>query len=56
MRPRPPRIVDQPSQKKSWRPWSSPENSGIHNDASATGNTTHRPEALVSCHLVTIAP
>src|ERR1035437_175184 len=42
-------IADQPSQKKSCRPCSTPENIGTNNDAKTTGNVTHKPAMPGSC-------
>ena len=47
-RPMPPRMDAQPSQKKSCRPCSTPENSGIHKFISNAASVTHNVIGLVS--------
>ena len=48
-RPAPPIICAQPSQKKSCRPCTTPENSGTHNETSSNGSVTSSPAAPGSC-------
>ena len=50
----PPRMDDQPIQKKSCRPCSKPPNIGAHKEASSSSNVTHNPSSFGRCQPATI--
>ena len=52
----PPVIIAQPSQRKSCRPCSTPENNGIHRFINTAASVTHNAAGFESCHRSQIGP